>query len=399
MAMKFVLTFSFCMLFQICFAQGTWEQKADYPDNVMGAFGFAIDSLGYLGMGWNPGPTFEMYAFNPTTGQWIPRANYPGTFVGHSVSVACNGKGYVSTGIVGSGVTSNELWEYDPITDSWTEKTNLPGSTRTEAVAFSIDDKIYIGAGSNLNTALNDFWEYDTTNDTWTQIADFPSNRISAEAFSINGKGYVGIGYDPPTLKTDFWEYDPTMNTWTPVADFPGIPRGRTISFILHNEAYIGAGWTGSSGNLKDLWKYNPITDSWEQMADIGDKDRGFGVGFSINGKGYVGTGGNQGVPWYNDFWEYTPDMSTAIESDIDIDHAKIFPNPSSQKVYVQFKDSQNKTILLLNALGQQVKAVRNNQTDLVELNIESLSNGIYFLLVKKEDTLLHTQKLIINHQ
>src|SRR5262245_30712035 len=91
-------------------AQIQWIPRANVPDNLGSAVGFAIGNTGYLGLGWNPAATNNFYKYNPTTNAWSPIASFPGTNVGYSEGFTINGKGYVA---VGQSTTSiSEVWEY-----------------------------------------------------------------------------------------------------------------------------------------------------------------------------------------------------------------------------------------------------------------------------------------------
>lgn len=394
----FLISFSICYLAD---AQNIWTQKANYPDSVSGAVGFAINDKGYIGMGWNPGATKAFWEYDPSANQWLEKTSFPGPFLGHAVGFTIDDKGYIGTGLSGGVMLfQNDFWQYDPVGDSWTQKSNFGGKPRSEATGFSLNGKGYIGTGWNQNSGfIKDFWEYDPENDHWTQKADFPgSPRIGAIGFSLNGKGYIGLGHDSIGYKKDFWEYDPATDNWLQKSDFPSEPRGRAVAFVINYACFLGSG-QGANGLLNDFWKYNPATDTWTQVADVGILPRHFSVGFTLDDKGYVGTGGNGGAPYYTDFWEYFPDGSSAVEDLFSID-VTVFPNPfSTQVTLLSNKNFKNATLTICNMNGKQETTVKNISGQTITFSCGDIPNGLYFLQIEQNNEILVTKKIeIINH-
>jgi len=71
-----------------------------------------------------------------------------------------------------------------------------------------------------------------------------------------------------------------------------------------------------------------------------------------------------------------------------------IFPNPVSEKIYIDWKGSDGAEIILLNAFGSEVKKVmlKQNRTG---LDVSDLAEGIYFVRVKNANGIL-TRKIIV---
>lgn len=242
-----------------------------------------------------------------------------------STSFSIGDKGYLMMGFL------KDVWEFDPASGKWTRKADFPGAARAWTFSFVIGNKGYIGGGwiggAETYSPFREFWEYSPANDTWTKKADYPGKGVrGAVGFSIGGEGFAGTGYgkvmteipadEDEQYQNDFWKYNPSTDTWKKIANFPGCPRAFSTAFVIDEFAFVGTGTTHASrnDNTKDFYKYSPATNSWTRIADFAGDERAFLVSFSINGKGYAGTG--RGVPYpvsygpteeYNDFWEYNP--------------------------------------------------------------------------------------------
>lgn len=77
----------------------------------------------------------------------------------------------------------------------------------------------------------------------------------------------------------------------------------------------------------------------------------------------------------------------------------KVFPNPTSEKLYVKFdiEDTNPKEIFLYDLSGKLVYKAWSKEKAGIELNLSGLSNGIYFLTLKQSE-LVSYSKVIISH-
>ena len=216
----------------------TWIRKADYPGSGgYGSFGLAIDSIGYVGGGFDSvsNTTKDFWAYYPTTNTWIRKSDIGGPTRGGSTTFGINHKGYVcmgDTGIISGGYGSNypsdsSLWEYNPATDSWSKKSNFIGNVRSGAVSFVVNNLAYVGTG----------YSYDL--------------------------GYHGIFF------SDFYSYNPMQDQWTASTALTGPARADAVGFAIGYNGYVGTGLIGqgcySSYNLNDFWQFIPSCSSLAQ--------------------------------------------------------------------------------------------------------------------------------------
>lgn len=303
-----------CLISMASLGQTQWIQKANVPDNLCNAVGFAIGNNGYLGCGWNPMAVKNFYKYNSLTNTWTQIGSFPGNNIGYSEGFAINGKGYVA---IGQSTTSiADVWEFDPATSNWTQKASFPIGGRTEAASFVIGNKAYIVSGSGPTRIYNnDLYEFDPAANTWTQKASVPAPGGWGRAgFSIGNMGYLCTGTDSLNSSLSLYEYDPANNSWTQKANFPGIGRMRGTSFSVNGKGYVGGGIDPINGtvSLTDFYEYNPASNTWTTIASLTPKPRQSAVSLIINGSAYVGTGGDIGAPYYNDFWQLSIKTVTA---------------------------------------------------------------------------------------
>ncbi len=106
-------------------------------------------------------------------------------------------------------------------------------------------------------------------------------------------------------------------------------------------------------------------------------------------------------TPTYNQLGNHICDCSTAIGIKENFKHAsqvKVFPNPTLADGFVKFVSADKKivSIVLMNALGQEIKAIKVNNPTLIMEQSLNLPEGVYFTQLFFEDKTSTLEKLII---
>lgn len=177
-------------------ATNTWSAIADCPVKRFSSTGFSIDTLGYITCGLSDNRYKDLYAYNPKTNQWTPKASLPSSAIERSFAcvTSVNHKAYLMGGY-GAQIT-DDFYEYDPSADTWTPKASYPGGGRYTAAAITLSNSVLMGLGKDASSTNHQDWYYYTpANDSWTRMTDYPSDNVGGHAtFVISGKGYVCAG-------------------------------------------------------------------------------------------------------------------------------------------------------------------------------------------------------------
>lgn len=319
-----------------------WTQLDTFPGNPRyGVQVFSIDGKGYLGATGGDGPSSSLYSnlyrYNPGTNTWSTRTSFPGAPRRVGVGFAIDSFGYVGLGWTGS-TAYFDFYQYNPYSNTWTQKTTYPGGGGRNSFGTSTQTKGYVGGGStspSTSSYKSDFWEYDPISNTWTQKANLGFGvRVGGVAFSIGCMVYMGLGHNGSTPFKDLWAYDPARNTWAQMANFPGVGRNQAFSMVVNGRAIVGGGYQLGIGiELGDYYAYDPISNSWSAIPTFAMGKRSVSEGLNINGVGYIGAGWDSlNVP-LNDFWSYT-DTSCDQRSFIEITSCGSYTSPFSNKVF-----------------------------------------------------------------
>jgi len=241
-----------------------------------GAVAFSTDSKGYIGTGFTGILQLsDFYQYDPATNTWDTIRSLGRTSLADSIcatsrssaiAFAINNIGYVGSGWDGS--YTKDLYAYDPSTGDWTKKASLGGAKRMDATAFVINGLGYVLTGIDNGNFLVDFYAYDPNSDSWSQRRDiantspdsyddsYDMKRIKAVGFTINGKGYLATGATNSVLNT-IWEYDPATDFWTYKTPFEGAARADAVAFVVDSTAFIATG-ANSGYYFDDIWAFHP---------------------------------------------------------------------------------------------------------------------------------------------
>jgi photosystem II stability/assembly factor-like uncharacterized protein/N-acetylneuraminic acid mutarotase len=320
------------------------------------AIGFAINGLGYIGLGIGNGNTYlkDLWQYDPPTNTWLQRATFPGAASKGCSVVTINNKAYVINGSQYNGtaiVYYNECWEYDPATDSWLQRSSFPGAGRIYTMASVSGNKLICGGGNNATTYFNDYFQYDPATDLWTPIAAVPSNayRTNGQTFSKNNKAYFIGGYFPSNNETTVWSYDASTSTWDSLA--------ATIPDIFIDALCF----TKGDSVLSCFPNYN----------------------------------GTLHARFY--YYKFPPTI-TGIDEQTSINESKlvsIYPNPSKGTFNVRSNTKETiQKVSLYNADNKFLNAFSYSGSNSIEFNI--YNDGLYFLKVETANSIIWKKVIVI---
>lgn len=296
-----------------------WTERNNADVGVRNsATGFAVNGIGYITGGFDGGVAGsdfykyrDMFAYNPTTGNWSKTTDFTGAAFTYAPSFVINNIAYIYTPTI-NGDGRFQLWSYDPSTSTWAQK-----ATQSFSVdAFFVINNIAYGQNITNDVLL----QYNPANNSWAFKNGFPGllqsgsyYRGQGVAFAINGKGYYGLGAAGSTYLNDIWEYDPAgAGTWTQKADFAE-GRAAAVGFSIGNYGYVGTGITSTAYGTNSFYRFDPVANTWTKVAGLIGGPRQISSAFVINNKAYVGAGdddytySNNPAGTHKDFYEYTP--------------------------------------------------------------------------------------------
>ncbi|MBL0128802.1 MAG: T9SS type A sorting domain-containing protein [Flavobacteriales bacterium] len=376
----------------------SWQQLPDFPGTARDdAASFSINGVIYVGtgleVGW--GLTNDWYAFDTQTETWSVIAGLPATPRQYCTTFidGMAGKGYLFGGVDSNGAL-NELWEYDPLNDQWTQRMSLPAEPRFACVGWSntgSSAQCYIVTGMLASgVPTNELWSYDPGADIWSQRISLPSvprHRAMGAATGYSNQVFGGADQNFNGLR-DVWSYfEPPFETWFLEYDSLAQPRYEAkvalgLDYLGTSAPFLIRGATNNNEFLDDvlLGQFGnsliPTFSSGGRRGGVAGRDQ-FGQRI------YFGTGLSEDLQRHNDWWSLNvgylgiPEISSTSLS--------IFPNPANDLIQIITDPSfTGSRITIFDASGQLV-AERSLPAN-GSLNIEALAAGSYVIRLRSSD-------------
>lgn len=396
------LLFSFCVFNSI--KSQSWIQLTDYLGTERDdGISFVINNNAYclsgLEVGWQC--TKNGYVFDGITETWSNMASLPiGKERQYATGFSHNNKGYIFGGVNCSSVCLDDFWEYNPVTDSWVSLPNIPSLGRAGMSNFIIKNKVYIVGGRLTDgTISKEVWEYDFLTHLWVQKSDLPIPGMwRGAAFTIDTTGYICMGLNNSSSYNHYiYRYNYVIDTWTKISTVHLPDLIYTGTAICNKKACLYGGVDSLNTITNSLYIFNPLDSSVSINAGIPTFARKGGMAFSMNDVFYLTTGVTNSFRT-KETWKNTG--LVGIEENFVSSTLDVFPNPASSILNIEFSPSfempeNHITIQIIDAFGQNVLFEKLNSQVSV-FNINNLTSGIYFYKIIMGNTLIKSNKLII---
>ncbi|MEO5571492.1 MAG: kelch repeat-containing protein [Bacteroidia bacterium] len=321
----------------------------------------------------------------------------------------------------------NDLWRYSIDSNQWTwmkgsnmtnaigvygtlgveSPANTPGARGSYGHWKDSDGKFWFFGGNtnygNQSSNCNDLWKYNPVTNNWkwmggsttvnaagvygtkcvTSSANIPGARYENRAAWKDQRGNFWLfgGGQYPLTWNDLWMYCISTNQWI---------------------------WQSGSNIPSPVGSWGTIGVSSPTNKPNG---RGGAIGWTDNnGHLYLFGGSNNGLTTpRNDLWKYTIDTTCGVCPTItdirEINFANellVFPNPTNSSLTISFQSSSKQYIELriYNTLGKQIYVEKEEIAAgkfEKKINVEKLSDGIYFLQVKMKEGVI-SKKVVVQH-
>lgn len=405
-----------------------WTQKPSMPGQTRHhPFQFAMDEYIYVGGGHRD----NWARYDPATETWLAIDNAPlGRVAGAQFSY--DGRGYVLAGddAVHDHIPDNETFmSYDPVSDDWAYLPSLPNGSRWANSSMVVDDILYFFGGVDYDVQVNDIsmWKFDMTTinclavqnprissaDTssvdliWTSFGQSISDTLlwrEQGATDWNSVVNPQVVYTLDGLATCA-EYEfQVASTCDTQVTYSDIVSFRTEGCCVEPDLNVTIDAVTASlswNSIFDAQEYNVRyralgVTGWIEvitaettlvLTDLLEcQDYQFEIGSICDGEDL---NFGEGI-----FMKTENCMSNTFETSA-ISSIRAYPNPFNQ--VLRFKSElQNLSGFNLNIkdiLGRDMLSVSNYSLD-HDLDVSSLTPGIYFLTLEREGQ-LQTLKLL----
>ncbi|MGQ9678493.1 MAG: SBBP repeat-containing protein [bacterium] len=353
--------------------------------------------------------TGDFYYYQPAQDNWVTLPVIPngpsGKTTGRGVSLVSDNNRYL---YLVRGNKTLEFWRFDTDSTVWVQMANIPSGPSNrpvkcgaEMVFVPQENSIYL-----LKGYRNEFYRYLVGSDEWQTMPDAPLPSLpkwdDGSFLVFDGENSLYAG---KAKYNELWRFDRTSGSWDTLNRLLSLPYvGRSGKNVKLKDGGCGAYYDGSIYVLKgsnscEFWRYDIIGDSWlelDPMPDVGSTQkrkrikRGGDIVFG--GDALYALKGNKTV----EFWRYaiSPGIDTAFaggqvwEDGAALKSVICVPNPvSGTKVNILLSPAVrgNVRFAVFDATGRVQISGNVASSEVIGLNIERLSAGVYFVRLDSE--------------
>lgn len=353
----------------------------------------------------------DVFRYNAPADSWTQVNAFPGPARSFAYGDTLNGKGYMGFGLGPNNRFFDDLWEFDPENETWSELASCPCRGRRHPAFIAHQGKIFVGQGdNNVLGNMNDWWEYDIATDSWRELPDLPGPvRHHPFHFAIGDYVYTGMGHGNNNssgqlqIYRDWYRWDPAEEEWTTMSNFPRQARVAGTQFSNRDKGYVLSGDGSNHGTMAtgEFWEYDPATDSWEELPPHPGVSRWAPHSFVVGDTVYFTSGqvrnGNPNAGLYNDVWSFPllTEPPVSVENPVQTaEQFRVYPNPAN--VEIRFKGGLiDNGPVEIDIFGISGNLVLSTYLSEARMNVESLSNGIYFIKLQEPGGTIKQSKFI----
>jgi N-acetylneuraminic acid mutarotase len=231
-------------------------------------------------------------AYDAAARSWSSVAPFPRP-IHHANAAAVGGKIYVVGGLGDALFRAiGDVYAYDPATNGWTPKASLPsGHERGAGGVAVIGTKIYVAGGLRNGNSVADFTSYDTASNEHATLPALAQATDHLVGGAVGGIVYaIGGRFNGITsLLGNVVAFDPAAGSWSDKA--PMITaRGGAAAAVVRDRIVVAGGEGNSavaSGVFPQTEVFVPAGNSWFSLPNMRTPRHGTG-GAAIGNTFYV---------------------------------------------------------------------------------------------------------------
>lgn len=329
---------------------------------------------------------------NTTTGEWSILQLSQARLCG---AVTLNDKIYFSEGadIENTGVVEyfNQWDVYEPATGEWSNIT-IPRARMFDWGGGVVGNKLYyFGGYLAADTTLTDIIDiFDADTETWS-TAQLPEPMGFKSSVVVDDKIYLFGSYNvDEAFFVEILVYDTSTGEFTR-RDVDIVREGARLAVLGSKVYFIGGGEIDEVANvfieaLPNIDIYD--VETGEYTTDELQQAR---INHSVNvvGNSIYVAGGFDFNSLLNSIEIFTDETVGTDEFYPTAQSLDVFPNPSSDKIFIQLPEANtNWQLDILDGLGRSVLQQSLDHQITPEIDLSSLSQGIYFVQLRGDGSL-----------
>jgi ELWxxDGT repeat protein len=290
------------------------------------------------------------------------------------------------------GITGKELWKTNGTSTGTVlvKDINPIGYSMFNLYAIGLNNEIFFTADDGVHG--NEFWKSDGTSAGTVLLKDINAGAADSDPLEKNGYAVYGgkiyFSADDGNNGVELWSSDGSNAGTLLFKDIDPGGNSTPSEFIeYHGNLYFEAD-NGSDGS--ELWKTSGTANGTSMISiHSGSSSSDPGNFLVFNNTLYFNADGGEGY----ELWKY--DVVSGINSIKEAEKIQIYPNPASDKVFVDFKEIQGvASIELFNSIGMKIVETSTECNPAILL-LSDIPSGIYHLVLTNKEGISMSQKVI----
>lgn len=290
---------------------------------------------------------------------------------------------------------------YDQVSHTWSTTgtlANMPFSSF--GLTKLPDGNVLLTGGEDQSAQL-----YNVSLGTWSVISNqmLVYRTSTTSILMSNGKVLV-VGVDPSyDLTSEI--YDPALNSFSTLRTLTEDHSGSELVTMTNGNILLFGTGDIFSIDKKCLVQYSPSGNNWSTAGTFPSSIFGTGM-YTVNkiagGKilyagGFVGTGGASASAYLVNEASIVAAAASIVENTND-NLFQVYPNPNQGSFVVNSPNSNSEItdISIYDVTGTRVKVIENISSFPLQIDVPTLSKGIYYVKVSLNNEMI-TEKISIN--
>ncbi|MCB0455331.1 MAG: T9SS type A sorting domain-containing protein [Flavobacteriaceae bacterium] len=255
----------------------------------------------------------------------------------------------------------------------------------------NIDNKLYFGGYEQYSDGYGEeLWTSDGTLSGTYMIRDINDGSDNGSPYNfLKFQGNIYFSASTVNEGREFWKTDGTFAGTELVYDFyPGGSSSYPLTYTNTglDKIYIVA----NNGNDIMLYQSDGTSLGTSSVLDLSETNNV--VQFSITNLNEILIFSAETSAYGTELWKL--DTSTLSSANFDKQEMAVYPNPVSTELNIKLSSSKNYLCQVINQLGQTVFVCESDALE-TKLDVSTLANGLYILVINSKDGKMYKQKLV----